>query len=195
MATIPGVYIIESLSFEDENENRYEGRLLKEILHLSGSKTIYKYIRTISELEYMIENFFESKYRYLHISCHGDQESFGLTIDNDVPFKIFCKMLKDFDNRRLFLSSCSVCNDSLIRNLKSNGKPLSVVGPSKDVGFSSAAIFWASIYHLMFSKEGEKMSNKNMKETLREISILYGLNMRSYIRSKNLYTKEDYCRK
>ena len=41
------VFIIESLTFEDENKERFEGKFLSHILKLSGIETKYYYIRTV----------------------------------------------------------------------------------------------------------------------------------------------------
>jgi hypothetical protein len=44
--TSPNVFIIESLKFDDERDDTFEGRLLSEILHLGGKTSEYFYIRT-----------------------------------------------------------------------------------------------------------------------------------------------------
>ncbi len=49
-STIPQVFIIESLTLKDEEEERFEGRILKQILRLSGKESAYYYIRTRREL-------------------------------------------------------------------------------------------------------------------------------------------------
>ena len=56
-----------------------------QILSLADVKCIYKYVRTIHELKYFIEDFHKSQYRYLHISCHGSEESISTTLD-EIPF-------------------------------------------------------------------------------------------------------------
>ncbi len=68
--SIPEVFIIESLHFDDENESRYEGSFLSQILHLGGKKPLYYYIRTKRELTEVLRIFKASGYRYLHFSYH-----------------------------------------------------------------------------------------------------------------------------
>lgn len=70
--TSPRVFIIESLSLHDERNERFEGRILKQILRLGGKESRYYYIRTRRELEKIVILFGKSGFRYLHISCHGN---------------------------------------------------------------------------------------------------------------------------
>jgi hypothetical protein len=49
-----------------------EGQNLQQILHLSGKEAEYVYIRTVKELEEVLNQYYESNFRYLHISCHGN---------------------------------------------------------------------------------------------------------------------------
>jgi hypothetical protein len=48
--TKPEVFIIESLTFEDEENEHFEGRLISKMLALSDKECEYYYIRTKSEL-------------------------------------------------------------------------------------------------------------------------------------------------
>lgn len=73
--TRPEVFIIESLEFEDESEDRFEGKMLSHALRLSGKEPIYFYIRTRRELDEVLDFFEDSSYRYLHLSCHGSANS------------------------------------------------------------------------------------------------------------------------
>ena len=61
--TKPDVFIIESLSLEDEKKGFFEGRALKRILNFSNKKVSYYYIRTKKELEEIILLFERSNYR------------------------------------------------------------------------------------------------------------------------------------
>jgi len=49
--TVPEVFIIESLKFDDEANDRYEGKIISNILHLNEKNSKYYYIRTKRELE------------------------------------------------------------------------------------------------------------------------------------------------
>ena len=46
----PELFIIESLGFDDEKKQLFEGRVISQILHLSDKKSIYYYIRTKAEI-------------------------------------------------------------------------------------------------------------------------------------------------
>ena len=67
------LFIIESLRFADEAEQRFEGRILRDIFRLSGHDVEYLYIRTRKELKEALQQFYLSRKRYLHISCHGNK--------------------------------------------------------------------------------------------------------------------------
>lgn len=43
MTTKPEVFIIESLRFDDERQDRFEGQIIKKILALSGKNCEYYY--------------------------------------------------------------------------------------------------------------------------------------------------------
>jgi len=79
----PEILIIESLSFEDERAERFEGRIISQILALSGKECEYRYIRTKRELKALLGQFASSRYRYLHLSCHGDRSTMFTTLDSD----------------------------------------------------------------------------------------------------------------
>ena len=106
--TKPEVFIIESLDWIDEQKGRYEGRILTDILRLSGKKPIYYYVRTKQELVELMHLFQATRYRYLHLSCHGDADSIKTTLDI-IDFKELGTILNPYmHRRRLFVSSCEV---------------------------------------------------------------------------------------
>jgi len=112
--TTSGVFIIESLRIKDESKQRFEGRILRDILTLSGKKVEYWYVRTWKEVtEEMFQRFYNSGLRYLHISCHGNDDTISFTLD-DIPFEEFGKEIKHYlYERRLFFSACEVVNQAL----------------------------------------------------------------------------------
>jgi hypothetical protein len=115
----PSVFIVESLSLDDEEVERREGHLLYEMLHLAQKRAEYRYIRTKRELLAMLKQFCDSGKRYLHISCHGNDEGISLTLD-DVSFAEFGEMARPYlKDRRLFLSACSIARKELARCIMS----------------------------------------------------------------------------
>jgi hypothetical protein len=91
--TRPQLFIIESLGLGDEKKERFEGRVLKHILGLGGKDSAYYYIRTRRELEKMALLFAKSRFRYLHISCHGNTEEMVMTFDR-IKFSELGKILR-----------------------------------------------------------------------------------------------------
>jgi len=179
----PEVFIIESLSFDDEKQNLFEGRVLSQILHLSDKKSIYYYIRTKAELERVLDIFKKSDYRYLHISCHGSRYAMHTTIDT-IPFAELQKMLCPVLNgNRLFLSACSMTNRSLAKKILLNSKCFSIVGPENKVNFNDAAILWASFYHLMFKSNARVMKHLKVKENVQEVASIFNVYMNYYQKS------------
>jgi hypothetical protein len=148
--TVAGVFIVESLRIDDEKEGRYEGRILRDILTLSGKKTEYWYVRTWKELEEEIfQRFWDSGLRYLHISCHGSADTIALTLDN-VSFEKFGDGIREYlSERRLFMSACEVVNQQFHDAVFPDSNCYSLIGPDEDIRFDDAVIIWASFYHLM----------------------------------------------
>jgi hypothetical protein len=62
-----------------ERQARREGEVLARVLRMCGKRPLYYYIRTKAELELMAQLFYDSNYRYLHISCHGGKSSLSTT--------------------------------------------------------------------------------------------------------------------
>jgi hypothetical protein len=68
----PEIFVIEPLNFKDERAERFEGRIVSQILALTGKKYEYCYIRTKRELKELLNQFASSTYGYLRLSCRGD---------------------------------------------------------------------------------------------------------------------------
>lgn len=188
--TKPEVFILESLSFDDEENDRYEGAILSKILKLNNKKPIYYYFRTLKELEELLDKFEDSEYRYLHLSCHGSKNSMSTTLET-IHFPELSKMLKPcLDNRRLFVSACNMIDHQLARVIIPDSKCYSIIGPYEPVAFSDAAIFWSSFYHLIFSHNENVMRRNEMEKILKAISNLFGLSI-NYFRPNN-ETKQKY---
>ena len=173
MVTKPEVFIVESLEFKDEEEERFEGKILAEILRLGGKKPRYYYVRTKRELKKVLVMFKNSEYRYLHLSCHGNSASIATTLDT-IEFQELGKLLNPYlKGRRLFISSCEVVNNQLAEAVMQTSGCLSIFGPSVEVGFDEAAIMWASFYHLAFCKNEKAMNLKDIRSILKELAKLF----------------------
>ena len=157
--TVPQFFIIESLKLEDENEDRFEGKFLYNYFKILGKEPIYFYIRSRRELHMVADQFRQSRYRYLYLSCYGDEESIYTTCDK-VIFEDFASIFnKKLEHRRLFVSGCSVGQLEFAQNLfEKNGGLYSLTAPKKDVLFARTLPFWTSFYYLM-----ESIDSKSMK--------------------------------
>lgn len=173
MATKPEVFIIESLKFDEEADYR-EGKVIYQSLLMSGKKPLYHYIRTCDEFEHFINEFEDSEYRYLHISCHGNQNGLSTTL-NDLPRDEFVKIVGPvLDYRRLFLSTCLATTRLLANGVFSKGSCYSVAGPAKSIDFADSVIFWAAFYHLMFKANAKAMKRTVIKQNLAKAALLVG---------------------
>jgi len=180
--TSPSVFIIESLDFDDENGPR-EGKLISDILEMSGINNKYVYVRTKAELIHFIDQYIKSQFRFLHISCHGDENHLATTLDKISHVElgeIFSGRLK---YRRLFLSACASVNESLAESLFKKTGCNSIVGPNKTVYMDEIAIFWASFYHLMFKTNPSAMKKVDLISTLDTLAKLYLIPIKYYKKS------------
>ncbi|MDH5180410.1 MAG: hypothetical protein OEY07_12135 [Gammaproteobacteria bacterium] len=182
--TLPEVFIIESLTFDDEKQDLFEGRILSDILRKNDKEPIYYYIRTQKELVEVLKLFEESRYRYLHISCHGGKTSMETTLDS-IPFDELGDILRPhLKYKRLFLSACNMVNNTLARHIMQGGKCHSIIGPFKPVYFNESAIFWASFYHLMFNENESSMRLKDLMGCIKKLNLLYNIPLNYYTISK-----------
>jgi len=185
MTTKPRVFIIESLRFKDERERLFEGKVLSQMLRLSGSEPEYVYLRTKQELEEVIDHFEDSEFRYLHFSCHGSSKGIGLTLDH-ISFEELADILVPcLEKRRVFFSSCKVMNEKLAAALLKNTGCYSVIGPSKNINFDRAAAFWSSFYHLMLRDEAKSMKYEQLKQRTSSLQKVFGVHMRYFATSKS----------
>lgn len=182
--TLPYVFIIESLNFEDEKNQAYEGEIISRILSMSNIEHRYYYIRTKREFEHFIDEFLESNYRYLHISCHGSEDKISTTLD-DISFQDFAFILDDkLDRKRLFLSSCLSTNESLARSILATSECFSIIGPNEEINIDDAAIFWSSFYQKMFKDNARYMKNDKVKEAIKNLKEFFNVSI-SYFASTN----------
>jgi len=193
-ATKAEVFIIESLTFDDEKNKRFEGNFLSQILHLAGKKPKYYYIRTKKELRRVLELFQRSAYRYLHLSCHGSEKSIHTTLD-EIPFPRFGQLVRPYlRNKRLFVSACSAVNTQLARNVIPSSGCLSIIGPATDVEFRDAAIIYASFYHLIFKKTPKKMTRSDLITILQKVADTFEISLNYFSASKRYGIKGDRIR-
>ena len=168
------LFIVESLTLENEEERLFEGEILSRMLNLAGkTETRYYYIRTKRELEKILVLFDDSRYRYLHLSCHANRHAMDTTFD-PVSFGELGEMLRPcIRNRRVFVSACEMANSQLAGELLPGTGCYSLIGPARGIGFVDAAAFWVSFYHLMFKLNPRRMKHVELKRRIGELSALY----------------------
>ncbi|WP_266029767.1 CHAT domain-containing protein [Brucella intermedia] len=170
--TKPELFIIESLTLEDEDAGRQEGEILSRMLRLAGKDgTRYYYIRTKRELEEMIDLFEDSDYRYLHISCHANTRGMATTFDH-ISFVELGKMLAPcLEGRRVFVSACQMAHENLAKQLLPETGCYSLIGPQNAINFDDAAAFWVAFYQLMFKEPS--MKREELQRRVRELSAIF----------------------
>ncbi len=186
--TQPDVCIFESLRQNDE----LEGTKLIDVLHSSGKDPIYHSIRTKQKLAERMEHFQASRYRYLHLSCHGDSESIEIGLD-EIYFEELAEILIPYlDRRRLFVSSCEVVNEDLAEAIIRRSGCLSVAGPTEKIGFSDAEQIWKSFYKMAFAKNPSRMASKEIRRILKDLANLFSVPMAFYGKKR---TSNDFSRR
>ncbi|TCV67567.1 hypothetical protein [Pseudomonas fluorescens] len=186
MASIPDVFIIETLDPDDEGNGRFEGSVISSVLRLHEKNPIYRYVRTRHQFIEAVTEFGKSGYRYLHISAHGNEDGLFTTNQNEIGYTDLAKILEPhLKKRRLFLSACSMIHDKFLSALFSTTKCISVVGPREDIYFSDAAVTWPAIYHLMFSENTDGMDKSHLKAQLTHVRALFKIDLAYYSKSKN----------
>lgn len=173
MATLPEIFIVESLDFDDEEAERREGEILSRMLKLIGKiNTKYYYIRTAKELDEICDKFDESEFRYLHFSCHANKNGMSTTLDF-VSYEDLGKMLEPcLLGRRVFVSGCEMATPKLAKALLNRTGCTSLLGPARKINFDDSAAFWLAFYHLMFKEDMDRMKHRHVEFFATELSRL-----------------------
>lgn len=173
-STVPGVFIIESLKIQDELDGLFEGKILRDILKRSGKEAEYWYVRTWKELqEEILQRFYNSRLRYLHISCHASPDTVSFTFDH-IPLAEFAEEIKQYlDDRRLFFSACEIVNQRTADAINSEHGCYSIIGPKNKPRFDDSLIMWATFYHLTL-KDKIAMKAPEIRKALQDIKTMFG---------------------
>ena len=180
--TKQAVFFLESNALSDEKAGDLEGEVLSKILHLSRVETKYYYFRTKREIRELLKEFQNTTFRYLHIACHGNSNGMATTFD-DLSFTDLAELLAPFiHRRRVFFSACAMTNPSLAREIFSRADCLFVMGPTSDIYFGDAAVFWASFYTVML-REGRPMSRERIVTNARVLADAFAVDLNYFGRS------------
>ena len=181
--TEPETFILESLDYEDELETRLDGKVLYEVLKLQGKKPLYYYFRTQRELVEFARIFRESGYRYLHLSCHGNNEVVRYTF-GESTYADFAKIFETkLHNRRLFVSGCNLGNMDFAKSVfDTNGGMYSVTAPTKKVYFDQSISFWSAFYYMMHAWDSSAMKKKRLNQVFTQLATIFEMPLAHYFR-------------
>lgn len=188
MPSVPDVFIIESLRFQDEEKQHQEGQILSQVLRLTGRNPRYYYIRTRKELEEVLDMFEDSGCRYLHISCHANSKGMALTLDS-LPIREIGDVMSPYlEKRRVFFSACELVTAELAKALLPGTGCYSLLGPGQAIYFDDAAVYWSSFYHVMLRREAKGMNHEGIRTAAADLARLLGVRMRYFKASRTSAT-------
>jgi len=175
--TEPEVFIIESLTVENEIRDRYEGKALRDSLRISGQKPAYYYVRDYNQLLQAIELFRHSGYRFLHISAHGSVDRVNTTLESITNQEFASALNGKLKNRRLFFSACEIGSGGLpqlIQAANNNGM-YSITAPLDTIQFCIACAFWTAFYARVLNENPLGMEVDVLKPTLTELCNFFSV--------------------
>ena len=172
--TKPEVFIIESLSRDDEAAHRYEGQRLADILRLSGKNPKYVYFQSKEEIPHLLALFRQSDYRFLHISCHASTSALHTTND-EISYAQLGPLFKGYLKlRRVFFSACEVGNELFSECLASTNKGMhSIAAPTDKIYFDHAAAIWGAFYVSAFTNSSDSMTHVDISQRLGLLCSLF----------------------
>jgi len=137
-----------------KNQGMKEGQVLKELLRMifdSSSLFCFKEIKSKNNLLGYIRNKKDlDEYDFIHFSAHGSDEM-GIETPNGVvypyEFRQGC-----FDGKTITISACSLGNEIFAGYLIHQTDASNVIAPSKEVEFSSAAVWYVNFYYLVLRR-------------------------------------------
>jgi len=196
MLTKPEVFIIESLSDDDLQNNRCEGDLIKRILEMGGREPVYYYVKTRQEFKDALQEFNNNEYRYLHISSHGAEDHFLFHFDA-MFFNEFRSLVKPIlKGKRVFISACDTVNHvnhELANVILRDTECVSLIGSAEPINFDDAAMFWSTFYYLAYQGQGDviKVTRDQIVTILRKLTNLYPVELNYYSASRHEGIKLD----
>ena len=188
-----GIFIIESMDWDNERAGNLDGVALKTILDLSEIPNDYIYIRTRLEFEHAIDLFHDSDFGFLHISCHGNEDGLSFTLE-DVSFEdLEMIMGPHLKYRRLFLSACKAACFAFAEHFIPKHHCYSIMGPPGTIDYDKAAIFWSSYYYLMYQDDKERMWQRNIIPTLKNITQTFSETLNYFSIINERYPSAKAC--
>lgn len=172
--TIADVFIIESLTPEDEAANRLEGQRIADFLRLAGKQPHYYYFHSKNELPSLLDLFRQSDYRFLHMSCHASMDAVATTKDQ-ISYAEFARICAGYlPLRRAFFSACELGNELFSTCLAARNKGMhSIVAPAEHIFFDHAAAIWSTFYVSVFSYNAGRMTGVDIRQRIETLCTLF----------------------
>ena len=186
-----GIYIIESL----KSDEPHDGAVLEDILNVCEMPCKHEAVDSIVEFETAINNFEQSNFRYLHLSCHANEKAIELVNGGLVPYEQLSLLLKGKINcKRVFMSACKAGNLDLAQRLIIENDSYSVIGSPISKDFDDFLLFWASLYKLINRKEEniDRMDKKTLIANIKKCSDLFSvpINYYSFVRNGSKWSEK-----
>lgn len=184
-AHVPDLCVIEILRPKDYACFCDDGYGLVSHLQMLGYDPQYIRAYTFQTFKDALRKFKQSRYRFLHISCHGGTDSVefwdakDMEPDNhsyqgtQIPYDAFSKALKGcLGDRRVTFSACELGNKQFVQSLiKYNNGFHSVVAPTVELQMHKAAVLWRMYYGQLLADASCSLSAKSVKSD----SVVYAV--------------------
>jgi molybdopterin/thiamine biosynthesis adenylyltransferase len=199
------MYIIESPSSQNFVDNIKEGDLLSRILDLAGIPN--KLFTVIDQesfgkvIDLIISDYKQKREQrignlpWIHISCHGNEQSIILSNDDRIDYKDLLELLRPIGEEFRDIDTVTplhITMSSCYGIFASNGddtetSPFSfMIGPIKEIRWTDSLLAYAVFYNAFITKNlGIVESVKAMNESIVEIELFkikIGKNLEEEIR-------------
>ena len=176
------LFIIEVLRPEDYACFAADGLQLVNQMQALGFDTRYVRAYTFDSFKRAIAQFKESKFKWLHLSCHGCEN--GVEFYEKKRWEDECKFDPDIITNadvakafggsllqcRMTLSGCKMGNAGFVKKMFGSNKGLqSLVAPIEDLKSDMAAPLWLTYYSLLINRARSKYRGDNVKITSQDI--------------------------
>ncbi|MFZ1291904.1 MAG: hypothetical protein WAR79_17535 [Melioribacteraceae bacterium] len=183
-----GVFIIESLRSGDY----FDGESMSQILELSSINNFYREVISKEDFIKAINEFKNSNFRYLHLSCHSDMEGIEINGENISNYELSILLKNKITRKLIFLSACQGSNRMMASALIIKCGGQSLIGTPVDLSFDKAALFWPSFYHVINNLDKTKMNKQNLDLVLKRCVDLFEIPINYYHGIKDY---PDYLRR
>jgi hypothetical protein len=179
-------YIIESLKDGDVED----GLIFREALDATKKVPKYRNVKNFKDFKDALVDFENSRYKYLLISSHGDEENLQLTeeyvnVDDFEDFKI------KFTERRIFMSTCYGGSLLFAKYFIRNGA-YSVVGTPDKLDQIVAIGLWPTMLIVFERLNNTILKFSEINRTMKLMAEVYLINLHYYSFVRNKKSMKEY---